>query len=777
MPASVAEFVQAAQDSGILTPEVLAEYAQDVAPETDATPLANRLVKAGRLSAFQAKYVYGGKAKSLLFGPYVVLDVLGKGGMGYVYKAEHRKMRRVVALKVIARAALKSPDAVRRFEREVQAAARLEHPNIVTAFDAGEASGTHYLVMQYVDGHNLSEVVKEFGPQPVGRAVDWILQAARGLEFAHEQGVIHRDIKPGNLLVDSRGTVKILDMGLARLENLDADQDQLTGTGQIMGTVDYMAPEQAVDTRRADARADVYSLGVTLWYLLAGRPLFAGDTAMGKMLAHMQTPAPPLAGERGDVPPEVERVFQRMVAKKPEDRFQSMPEVIAALEALPRGLTAPGPPCVHLGDGTASLSPSGTAATQTLQRHKAAATDENTARLSPAVVDTQTQLEKIGGSTERRSFSPKPLHLAIGGGAVGASVLIGVIALAFSGRREALPSAPVKETRSGSSVQPVSHPDSFASLPVAEATASPRLEPAPVPDSNATQTTGRPSSAPPPANAPFDAAQARKHQAAWAGHLGMPVETTNSIGQTLIVIPPGKFTMGDGRWTAEVTLTQPFLIGKTEVTRGQWRAVMATEPWKGQGDGVAGDDVAASNISLDDAEKFCLKLTELERSNGRLAREQAYRLPIAAEWEHACRAGTQTTYSFGDDVSRLGEYAWFFDAEDHGEATPLSNGPAQSGQQPHRVGKKKPGPWGLFDLHGNVWEWCQAWSAEHPQTIVEARDRPSARTRHFEDARGGCFRSDAVDCRSAVRFAVTASGKSIDIGLRVVLSVPTAGRP
>jgi len=298
-----------------------------------------------------------------------------------------------------------------------------------------------------------------------------------------------------------------------------------------------------------------------------------------------------------------------------------------------------------------------------------------------------------------------------------------------------------------------------------------------LPDSNATPTTGRPTTAPPAANAPFDAAQARKHQEAWAGHLGIPVESTNSIGQTLIVIPPGKFTMGDGSWTAEVTLAQPFLIGKTEVTRGQWRAVMTTEPWKGKGDGVAGDDVAASNISLDDAEKFCFKLTELERSNGRLTREQVYRLPIAAEWEHACRAGTQTTYSFGDDVGRLGEYAWFFDAEDHGKATPLSNGPAEPGQQPHRVGKKKPGPWGLFDMHGNVWEWCQAWSAEHPQTIVEARDRPSARTGHFEDARGGCFRSDAVDCRSAVRFALTAAGKSIDIGLRVVLSVPTAGRP
>jgi formylglycine-generating enzyme required for sulfatase activity/predicted Ser/Thr protein kinase len=774
MPVSVAEFVQATQDSGILTPEVLAEFAEDVAPKADATPLANRLVKAGRLSAFQAKYIYGGKAKSLLLGPYVVLDVLGKGGMGYVYKAEHRKMRRVVALKVIARAALESPDAVRRFEREVQAAARLEHPNIVTAFDAGEASGTHYLVMQYVEGRNLSEVVKELGPQPLGRTVDWILQAARGLAFAHEQGVIHRDIKPGNLLVDSRGTVKILDMGLARLENLGADQDQLTGTGQIMGTVDYMAPEQAVDTRQADARADIYSLGVTLWYLLTARPLFAGDTAMNKMMAHMQTPVPPLASGRGDVPPAVEAAFQRMVAKKPADRFQSMREVIAALEALPQGVTAPGPPCILLGDGPTPPGLSGTAATQTLQRQAAATTDENTARLGPTAVDTQTALGTIGGPTARRAFSPKPLHLAVGGGAVGALVLVGVIAFAFSGRRGASPGAPGGESRGGSSIQSVSQADSVANPPMGETTPSPRPEPAPLPDSTAPPTTGGPATAPPPANAPFGTVQARKHQEAWAKHLGIPVETTNSIGQTLIVIPPGKYMMGDGRATAEVTLSQPYLMGTTEVTRGQWRAVMATEPWKGSGDGVEGDDVAAANISPDDAEMFCLKLTGLERRDGRLAREQAYRLPIAAEWEHACRAGTQTTYSFGDDVGRLGDYAWFLHAEDRGEATPSLNGPATPGRHAHGVGQKKPGPWGLFDMHGNVWERCQAWSAEHPQTITELRDAPAAGPLHSTDAVGGCFRSDAVDCRSAARFGFTASGKPVDIGLRVVLNVPAA---
>jgi len=455
MPASVADFVKAAEDSGIITDEALVEYLRGVAPESDATPLANRLVKDGRITAFQAKHIYGGRAKALVLGPYVVLDVLGKGGMGYVYKAEHRKMRRVVALKVIAKTALKSTAAVRRFEREVQAAARLEHPNIVTAFDAGEAAGTHYLVMQFVDGKNLSEMVKASGPQPVARAVDWVLQAARGLAFAHEQGVIHRDIKPANLLVDSRGAVKILDMGLARLETLDADQDQLTGTGQIMGTVDYMAPEQAMDTRQADARSDIYSLGVTLWYLLTGRPLFEADSVLKKIMAHQHEPARSLADVRVSSDARLEAVFQRMVAKQPDARFQSMQEVVAALEALPLDEMSQGPSSGDVGGGAATRGPLCTDATQALEVHKPSAGNEDTARLSAVEIDTNpvVQSRKAGGDGQltSRRLRPTPLQLALAGGAV-ATVVVMLAGFVFAvrGRR----TTPVSPTAVAIEVDP-----------------------------------------------------------------------------------------------------------------------------------------------------------------------------------------------------------------------------------------------------------------------------------------------------------------------------------
>ncbi|HEX7378610.1 MAG TPA: serine/threonine-protein kinase, partial [Pirellulales bacterium] len=269
------------------------------------------------------------------FPGYEILGQLGKGGMGVVYKARHRRMDRLVAIKVLPPGLVRDAAAVARFEREVKAAARLQHPNIVAAYDAAEADGVHFLVMEYVAGIDLAALVRHKGPLPIDQAVDFVLQAARGLDYAHRHGIVHRDIKPGNLLVDGDGAVKVLDMGLARFEmSQDAGLTDLTGMGQIMGTVDYMAPEQALDTHHADARADIYALGITLWYLLTGRPAYMGENALGRLLAHREQPIPSLRGARPEVSPELEAIFMRMVAKKPEDRYQTMPEVIAELSRV-----------------------------------------------------------------------------------------------------------------------------------------------------------------------------------------------------------------------------------------------------------------------------------------------------------------------------------------------------------------------------------------------------------------------------------------------------------
>jgi|GEM_PF-2934451 len=298
--------------------------------------LARELIQAGKLTRYQATAVYRGELRGLVLGNYVILDRLGEGGMGEVFRARHKIMEREVALKVLPPRLLESPDAARRFHREVKAAAKLEHPNIVTAYDADQAAGRHFLVMQFIDGKDLSHLVREHGPMTVPQALDCCIQAARGLAYAHAKGVVHRDIKPSNLLLDTSGTVKILDMGLARLDD-QADEPSalraLTQSGQVMGTVDYMAPEQAEDTHGADQRSDIYSLGCTLYALLTAQAVFEGTTLMQKLLAHLNSPPPRITSVRSDAPAKLDEVLARMLAKKPAQRYANMDEVITALQA------------------------------------------------------------------------------------------------------------------------------------------------------------------------------------------------------------------------------------------------------------------------------------------------------------------------------------------------------------------------------------------------------------------------------------------------------------
>ena len=254
--------------------------------------------------------------------------------MGVVFKARHRRLDRIVALKVLPRESEKNQIVLDRFLREAQTAAKLSHPNIVAVHDSDESQGYQFLVMEFVEGKDLSITVKRGGPLAPSKAVDYIIQAAQGLEYSHEQGIIHRDIKPANILLDVNGTVKILDMGLARIEEQEDSQAELTQEGAIMGTVDYMPPEQAIDVKSVDRRADLYSLGCTLHYLLMGKPVFAGDSLLVKMLRHREETPPDLSQARDDVAPELNFVFQKLLAKSPNDRFQSATELIAELKAI-----------------------------------------------------------------------------------------------------------------------------------------------------------------------------------------------------------------------------------------------------------------------------------------------------------------------------------------------------------------------------------------------------------------------------------------------------------
>ena len=222
MAVPLEQFVQQLEDSGILAGDTLKDFIPPTASPKDAKELARELVRKKKLTKYQAEEAYKGKAKSLVLGNYVLMEKIGAGGMGQVFKAEHRRMKRIVAIKLLPAAMTKDKAAIARFEREVEAAAKISHPNIVAAHDADCANGVHFLVMELIEGSDLSALVKKNGRFPVDKAVNYVLQAAKGLEAAHKKGIVHRDIKPANLLLDTEGTVKILDMGLARL-NGDGD--------------------------------------------------------------------------------------------------------------------------------------------------------------------------------------------------------------------------------------------------------------------------------------------------------------------------------------------------------------------------------------------------------------------------------------------------------------------------------------------------------------------------------------------------------------------------
>jgi serine/threonine protein kinase/tetratricopeptide (TPR) repeat protein len=336
--ADLEEFRRALLEIGLVAEDELARFAAAAPPDEGVLGLARTLVTAGKLTAYQSAALYQRKGRGLVIGPYLILDKLGAGGMGVVFKARHRRLGPVVALKILPPSFARDRMAVSRFKREVEAAGRLNHPNIVAALEADEDRGVHFLVMEYVEGRDLDRVVRERGPLRIAEALDYLIQAARGLEAAHAQGIVHRDIKPSNLMLDAAGTVRVLDMGLALIVDASnpfgaAAATRLTASGMYMGTVDYMAPEQAEDSKRADHRADIYSLGCTLFYLLTAREPFVGETVLKRLMAHQERPAPALRAARPDAPTPLEEAYQKMMAKRPADRPVSMSEVIALLEA------------------------------------------------------------------------------------------------------------------------------------------------------------------------------------------------------------------------------------------------------------------------------------------------------------------------------------------------------------------------------------------------------------------------------------------------------------
>jgi len=698
MPVSLEKFLSQLSDSGILTDQKLRALAQKKSEHQDGESLAREMIKFDYLTKYQAEQILGGKGKNLCMGQYVLLEKLGAGGMGQVYKAYHPGMERVVAIKVILAKGKIDEESVRRFEREVKAAAKLSHPNIITVYDAGNANGRHFMVMELVKGKDLNVIVQQRGGLGVSETINYIKQVAQGLAFAHENGVIHRDIKPANLLLDTKGNVKILDMGLAKISNKENEEtlSMLTGTTAIMGTVDFMSPEQGTSSRNVDGRSDIYSLGATLFYLLTKKVMYEGDTAFAKVIAHNESPIPSLKAIRTDVSDSLNFIYTKMVAKQVEDRYQSMLELVQELNAIEKGSASTG----NLTELSTIYSLRDELGEMGLNRESS----------------KRTVLSfKSNKVVEKKDYKFVLIATGI------SVVLSGIVALAFIlGRSSNSQSEVALKSNIEKSKVEVKNSGN-ANLKPATVNKDSKSEK----KLTAMATKSEDTNVERPAVGdllvlPFSEVKAKEKQKEVAKNLQKEVEEKADLGKgiklEMVLIPGGKFMMGSpvsepgripDKTQYEVTLTKSFYIGKYEVMQEQWEAVMGNNPSE-----FKGPKLPVTNVSWNDCQEFIEKLNA--KTNG------GYRLPTDTEWEYACRAGTATRYPFGEEVTPS-------DANFVGSKI----------GKPVEVGMYKPNAFGIYDMYGNVWEWCEDWYGIYPISAVVDPKGPATGT--VRVMRGGSF--------------------------------------
>jgi serine/threonine protein kinase len=298
----------------------------------DQHRLAELLIQENLITRWQADKLLAGKHKGFRLGKYKLLGQIGKGGMSSVYLAEHELMKRRVAIKVLPQNRVNDSSYLERFRLEARAVAKLDDPNIVRAYDIDNEGNIHYIVMEYVDGQDLHQIVVAQGALDYDTAADYIAQVANGLQHAHEMGLVHRDIKPANCLVDKHSTVKLLDLGLAKLTEDDQASLTMANEENVLGTADYLAPEQALNSHEADSRSDIYSLGCTLYFLLTGSPPFPEGSISERLLKHQTARPESIFKVRPDAPPSLVEICESMMAKRPIERPQTAGDVAAILK-------------------------------------------------------------------------------------------------------------------------------------------------------------------------------------------------------------------------------------------------------------------------------------------------------------------------------------------------------------------------------------------------------------------------------------------------------------
>ncbi len=778
-----------------------------------------------------------------MIGPYRLTKKLGQGGMGAVYQATHTKLDKIVAIKLLSRQSGLEATAVERFEREMKAVGKLDHPHIVRAMDAGECDGFHYLVMEYVEGRDVSQWVKARGPFSVGQGCEIIRQAALGLHEAHSLGLVHRDIKPSNLFLTSKGVVKILDLGLARLAE-GTFNHELTQSGQCMGTPDYMAPEQWTNARDVDGRTDLYALGCTLYHVLAGRPPFGTsehESLGSKVLAHTSGAVPDIRQLRADLPDQVRQILDCLLAKDREQRFATGGDLAAALQPFCEPLPGADPlsgsqtGTNHSISGMRIPKKKGDTKRLVLQLAGLAAVcvaafiiirvRDKYGRVTDVKVPVGSSVEVIAGAENTKDGQPAPEKIAQND-------------KTGNKLKRDLKSASVTVRPVPAGELPEMQPEVEGGDPKVAGTTE---KPAPTttdpkngkPVTAVVAKTDTPKDEPPveklvppvPLRLPMAPDLIAKQQGAWSRRMERPTSQANSIGITLLVIPPGEFDMGSPpeelagipagggatvsipqllaseNFKHHIKISKPFAMGQTEVTVGQFREFIAatqyktlaeretatgltlgegiaqkqrgrqpTYSWQYAGDIALNDEQPVSNLSWYDAVAFCEWLSQKEKAT--------YRLPTEAEWEYVARAGL--------GMVAVGSEEWNTQLKQGANLADASAARDFAGQQfagtaadwddsfaaVAPIGKFASNVLGLQDLVGNVAELCSdRFGPEYYHSSpLENPLGPDVGNQRV--VRGASWQSGLSECRPGMRGFIAPSQNLMQVGFRLVQELP-----
>jgi formylglycine-generating enzyme required for sulfatase activity/serine/threonine protein kinase len=719
-------------------------------------------------------------AMPVQLGRYRILKKLGAGGMGTVYLAEDGEIRRRVALKVPHFDADDGPEVIQRFRREAQVAGAIDHPHICPIYDVGEDHGSPFLVMPYIEGTPLANRIDPERPWPVPQAVSLVRQMALAIEVMHQKGIIHRDLKPANVMIRTSGEPVLMDFGLAR-----ASSQRLTHTGQAMGTPAYMSPEQVLgDPAGMGPATDVYSLGVILYQLLTGVLPFEGPmVAVYGQILH-GTPLPP-SKRRSELPAALDALCLKALAKKATERYASMTAFAQRLqEYMDQSLLTATRPTKEPQSTPLLAEPSRTRVgcpyCGAILKLPAGSSDWKVrcpkcqkalgvaSALRPLDVPSQptSAASPLPATPPPTGSQTGPMHISWTPGdwrqplAHRRGLFLGALAvglLVFC-----LFSAGVWLGLYGS------RPPNTSSSPNQANADTTKGEPRPVPTNkdrgqagDIDQSKGKDQGK----AKDIDHGKEKEQPPQTKPIEILPRELTNSIGMKLILIPHGKFKMGSPKGEVgpfadempqhEVEISTSFYLGVYPVTVGQLRQFVQETNYKtdAETDGIGStwrdvgweqsDEHPVVYVAWKDAVQFCQWLGQKE--------QKTYELPTEAEWEYACRAGTETVYFFGNDVEKLTEYAWFS---------------GNSGGKAHAVGQKKANPWGLFDMHGNVWQWCADGKRWYEERYIKD---PRGASNNRPVLRGGSWGYDPGYCRAAFRNSVEPGYRSNVIGFRVVL--------